>query len=329
MTYIIKKARKAKRGNGAYKSVGKPDGTAPRLGGKPAEPKAQSVARRDSALCAVQPSLQESVAKVSSVELIEQEPATQQTGSERSIITIEFYPEIHPSETEYSYEHPLFVFGDRVTLKNEYPQREYVVVGMELIESKTQSRRLLFQPYWKYKVSNGEVSYWKDESALIGYGKQQSTPTCLTCPHFNDYHEDNGRGWCHCFNNQSRTDHKMTGDCILNGSLDTPENATLTEVIELDRDGYSIEADSSSTFQVGSIVKIIDEEEHYSEWGVFEVVKVALNQEHFSDHKSYLNTDKWYYLLISYQQGDRAIWVGDSEICAADMSHHICTEEIF
>ena len=258
-----------------------------------------------------------------------EKPATQQTGSERLLITIEFAPEIHPSETEYSYEHSQFVFFDRVTLKNEYPQIKYVVVGMELIESKTRSGRLLFQPYWKYKVFNGEVSYWKDESALIRYGEQQSIPTCLTCPYFNNYHEDNGRGWCNCFNHQARTHHQMTNDCLLNGSLDTPEDATPTEIIELDSNGYPIEADSSSTFQVGSIVKIIDPEEHHSEWGVFEVVKVVHHDEHFNSLEKYLDTHEWYYLLISHQRGDEALWVGDGEICAADMSHNICTLEVF
>ena len=277
---------------------------------------------------------------------IVEKPATQQTGSERPIITIEFYPKIHPSETEYSYEHPRFVFGDRVILKNEYPQTEYIVVGMELIESKTPSGQLLYQPYWKYKISNGQVSYWKDESALIGYGEQQSTPTCLACLHFDDYKEKIGyadspaegsrnapafgRGWCNCFNHQSRTYHKMTGDCIDNGSLVTLEDAVATETIELDRDGYPIEADSSnSTFQVGSIVKIIDEEEHHTEWGVFEVVKVVHHDEHFNSLEKYLDTQEWCYLLASHQRGDEAIWVGDGEICAADMSHNICTLDIF
>ena len=121
----------------------------------------------------------------------------------------------------------------------------------------------------------------------------------------------------------------MTGDCILNGSLDTPEDTTLPEIIELDRDGYPIEADSSSTFQVGSIVKIIDEEEDHSEWGVFEVAKVVHRDEHFNSLEKYLDTHQWYFLLISYQRGDEALWVGDGEICAADMSHNICTLEVF
>ena len=274
---------------------------------------------------------------------IVEKPATQQTGSERPLITIEFAPEIHPEETEYSYEHPRFVFGDRVILKNEYPQTEYVVVGMELIESKTPSGQLLFQPYWKYKVSNGQVSYQKEESALIRAASPSLALTCKGCQHFEDYREPEffqidgekiannnlGRGWCHCFNNQSRTHHRMSGDCIQNNLLDTLEDAVLSEITELDRDGYPIEADSSSTFQVGSIVKIIDQEEHHTEWGVFEIVEVVHHEEHFNSVENYLKTQQWYYKLISYQQGDEAIWVGNGEICAADMSHNICTLEVF
>lgn len=185
---------------------------------------------------------------------IVEKPANQQTGLERPLITIEFYPEIHPEETEYSYEHPRFVFGDRVILKNEYPQIEYVVVGMELIELKTQSGRLLSQPYWKYKITNGEVSYQKQESAISRPESPSVNPTCKGCQHFQDYQEaeffeidgekttnnNYGRGWCNCFNHQARTHHKMTNDCILNGSLKSksPEDATLTEIIELDNDGY-------------------------------------------------------------------------------------------
>ena len=42
---------------------------------------------------------------------------------ERPLITIEFAPDIHPEETEYSYEHPQFVFGDRVVLVNSAIQK--------------------------------------------------------------------------------------------------------------------------------------------------------------------------------------------------------------
>ena len=46
---------------------------------------------------------------------ITEKPAVSITGIERLLITIEFAPDIHPSENEYSCEHPQFVFGDRYT----------------------------------------------------------------------------------------------------------------------------------------------------------------------------------------------------------------------
>ena len=41
---------------------------------------------------------------------------------ERTLITIEFAPDIHPEETEYTYPHPQFVFGERVIIKNHFPE---------------------------------------------------------------------------------------------------------------------------------------------------------------------------------------------------------------
>lgn len=154
---------------------------------------------------------------------------------ERPLITIEFAPDIHPGETEYQYEHPKFVFGDRVILVNEYPETEFTVCALELIESKTPSRRLLNQPRWKYKISNGEISYWKEESALTRFQNKSSPDTCLTCPEFNNYQDNYGRGWCRQFNHQARTHHIRTNDCVL--SINEVE-AFPSEVIELDRDGY-------------------------------------------------------------------------------------------
>lgn len=265
---------------------------------------------------------------------IVKKPATQQTGSERPIITIEFYPDVHPFETEYQYEHPQFVFGDCVTLKNEYPQTEYVVVGLKIIESKTSSGMLLAQPRWKYEITNGQVSYQKEESALIRSESLSVARTCGNCSHFENFDEQSGRGWCNCFNHFSRTHHQTVGDCILNGSLDTPEDANSTEVIELDRDGYSIKADSSSSFQVGSIVKIIDEEEHHTEWAVFEVIECKYNQYIHDSHKpeAYRNHVDWYYRLASNNDGStlgKLLWVTENEICHFDQSHQICTLDIF
>ena len=151
--------------------------------------------------------------------------------TERPLITIEFAPDIHQEETEYTYEHPQFVFGERVTIGGtsfHYPPVVFTVCALELIESKTPSGQLLNQPRWKYKVTNQEVSYWKDETALTRYKDK----TCLTCDRFNNYHEaidyvDStafgsrnapafGKGWCNLFDCSAKTDHTKTNDCIVN-----------------------------------------------------------------------------------------------------------------
>lgn len=111
---------------------------------------------------------------------IVEKPAASVTGIERPLITIEFALDIHPAETEYSYPHPKFVFGDRVIATDLFPSLEYTVCALELIQSKTTSGRLLNQPYWKYKLDNGEVYFWKEESALLRSVEQQSLLSCST-----------------------------------------------------------------------------------------------------------------------------------------------------
>ena len=86
-------------------------------------------------------------------------PVASFTGQERTMINIEFAPNIHQEETEFTHEHPKFVFGNHVSSVNEYPSIDYTVIAIELVESKTPSGRLLARPYWKYKISNGEVSH--------------------------------------------------------------------------------------------------------------------------------------------------------------------------
>ncbi len=146
---------------------------------------------------------------------IAEKPATGSALSERPLITIEFAPSIHPSETEYNYPHPRFVFGERVIIINTFPELEFTVCALELVESVTPSGRLLNQPYWKYKISNGETSYWKEETALARWEKRHSCDTCANCQHFQDFNEHD-RGWCNLFDRSSRTYHQKTNDCLLN-----------------------------------------------------------------------------------------------------------------
>ena len=75
---------------------------------------------------------------------------------------------------------PQFTFGDRVTLSNQslnYSAIQYTICALELVESKTSLGKLLHQPYWKYKITDGHQTLWKDESVLI---RQQDT--CSQCP---------------------------------------------------------------------------------------------------------------------------------------------------
>ena len=119
---------------------------------------------------------------------IAEKPTVQTEG--RQLITIEFAPPQNPKETEYTYPQPLFVFTEQVVPKNN-PSSPLTVCGMELVQSTTPSGQLLYQPYWKYKVDNGQEQVWLIESALVRY-----SPTCAHCKYFNDFDDPNGRDWC-------------------------------------------------------------------------------------------------------------------------------------
>jgi hypothetical protein len=230
---------------------------------------------------------------------------------ERPLITIEFAPDIHAEETEYSYEHPQFVFGDRVVLVNSFPEYEYIVCGLELMESKTPSGKLLNQPYWKYKVSNGEVSFCKDETALVRSKEHQAKTICSDCQHFENFHERE-RGWCHLFEHQAKTFHLKTDDCVTNASsqLDQPH----------------------PEYKIGSIVKVIDKDEHHTEWAVFEIVESKYNHNLYRSQESYLNEVAWYYRLAARQDVNAiepSLWIAENEICPFNLSHNVCTQDIF
>jgi hypothetical protein len=261
--------------------------------------------------------------------------------SERQLITIEFAPSIHPNETEYSYSQPNFVFGEQVTRITGTSPRPSTICGMELVEFKTPSGQLLNQPYWKYKVDNGQEQVWLDESALVRY-----SPTCSLCPHFNDYQESNGRGWCNLFAVAARKHHLRTNDCDLHSDSD-PIDAP------------------HSRFAIESLVKIIDPQEHHTEWATFTVIARKYNTQRsaleyttrvqreasyskrdllYRSTESYLNESEWSYQLApttyavecdGYGVGSsnpktrHPFWVAENDICAFDESHLISTEDIF
>lgn len=263
---------------------------------------------------------------------IAEKPSLSSSAKERPLITIEFTPNIHKDETEYTYEHPQFVFRDRVKLKLTYPPIPYTVRALELIESKTPSGRLLSQPRWKYKISDGEQTFWKDESALIRFEDK----TCASCPHFNNFNESSGRGWCQLFDHQAREHHQQTNDCVVNSKTKKVEEELETfpteEIID--------EADlPHSEYQIGSLVKVIDSTQHHSQWTIFEVIQCVYNQNLYQSTDTYLNQPQWYYRLRFYQDGNsfpsdnseisQSFLVAENEICDFNLSHLIRTADIF
>ena len=100
--------------------------------------------------------------------------------------------------------------------------------------------------------------------------------TCSTCPHFNSFNEINGRGWCNQFNHQAREYHEETNDCLISSepviSHDLEDNLDLFPGIDFDEleafptEEIKDELDKPhSEYQVGSIIKVIDKDEHYTE----------------------------------------------------------------
>jgi hypothetical protein len=234
------------------------------------------------------------------------EPSTVQT-SEQQLITIEFAPKIHPGEIDYSYSQPQFVFGEQVTRITGTSPAPMTICGMELVESKTPSGQLLNQPYWKYLVYDGQEKLWLDESALTSYSS-----TCSQCSHFNNYQEAAGRGWCNLFNQAARTHHQRTNDCDLFADcdpLDTPH----------------------PRFAIESRVKVIDSQEHHSEWATFVVISRRYNHNLHRSTEAYLSEPDWYYQLVSvsYNPTFEPLWVAENDLCLFDESHLICTEDVF
>lgn len=159
-----------------------------------------------------------------------------------------------------------------------------------------------------------------------------------------------GCGWCNLFNQPAKEHHQMTQGCILNGSLNVEEDEVvvthelednLTFFPEVDFDELdALEAfpneeiiDSNdlprSEYEVGSVVKIIDEREDHTEWGVFKVVKVRQNINLYNDPESYLNGSPWHYLLASRDTAQKldGVWVKENELCHFNESYLISTNE--
>ncbi len=226
-------------------------------------------------------------------------PLSALTVDEKILVTIEFAPNIHPTETEeYNYQ-PKFRFHDEVINKFN-PSKTLTICGMELIESKTSSGKLLNQPRWKYKVDDGS---WYEESVLI-----RQSDTCAKCTYFQDYNDERGRGWCHLFDDATRKHHQRTHDCDLNS------------------ESRSLLALPYPEYDYGDMVKVVDSDEDHTEWAVFEVIEKKHNPQCYSSPERYFNESEWYYLLSPSLEAE---WVAENELCHADVSHAVATEELF
>ena len=188
--------------------------------------------------------------------------------------------------------------------------------------------------------------------------------TCLSCPHFNNFFESKyievdsqtisnpqyQKGWCELFNRQAWENHEETQDCInssksifsheLQDNLALFPNVNFEELEAFPSEEIIDEADlPHAEYQVGSIVKIIDADEDYREWAIFEVIECLHNTNLHNSTETYLNQSQWYYRLCSYTDGntmpsknfalDKFLWVAENEICDFDMAHNVCTEDVF
>jgi hypothetical protein len=102
-----------------------------------------------------------------------------------------------------------------------------------------------------------------ETSTVETSAQEQQVNTCSQCPHFNNYQDANGRGWCNLFNQAARTHHQRTNDCDLfadSDPLDTPPQPS---------------------FAIESRVKAIDPTEDHTEWATFVVINRRYNHDHF------------------------------------------------
>lgn len=82
------------------------------------------------------------------------------------------------------------------------------------------------------------------------------TQTCNTCPYFENYHERNGRGWCHLFNHQAREHHALINDCRQNAEqLETQEAAQPEFDSFVEEQAEAIAPESSESFSQSIAVK--------------------------------------------------------------------------
>ncbi|MGK7876668.1 MAG: hypothetical protein AB4426_26260 [Xenococcaceae cyanobacterium] len=72
----------------------------------------------------------------------------------------------------------------------------------------------------------------------------QSQLTCQSCPFFDDYHDQKGRGWCRAFDKSARRHHLKTPECELVIQDHTVMVELHTKAIEDDGFGHPVPVDS-------------------------------------------------------------------------------------
>ena len=145
--------------------------------------------------------------------------------------------------------------------------------------------------------------------------------TCLTCPNFENFNGERGRGLCKYHDQVVFEHHQSTDECI--SALEKKSNQHLQSYEQPEDIPYS-------EFQPGQKVKVIDEGEDHTEWSSFVVVTKVINPNRFSSITSYLNQPDWYYLLASLDRANsNMFWVAEDEICHVNQAHLIDTSEPF
>lgn len=181
--------------------------------------------------------------------------------------------------------------------------------------------------------------------------------TCADCPYFQSHQEPRyieiedgsripnsryGAGWCRLFDQFCKEHHKQAQNCI--NSSDTiisheEDNLAVFPNVDLEElEPFPTEEAESkldrpySEYEVGSIVKVIDKDEHHTEWEIFEIIECKYNQSLYRTTEYYLNEAAWYFRLASNNDAttiSKSLWVRENEICYFDQAHNICTQEVF
>ena len=111
--------------------------------------------------------------------------------------------------------------------------------------------------------------------------------TCLTCPNFENFNGERGRGLCKYHDQVVFEHHESTDECI--SALETESNKYLQSYEQPEDIPYS-------EFEPGQKVKVIDEgEDNHDEWSSFVVITKVINPNRFSSTESYLNQPNWYF----------------------------------